>query len=170
MKLAEFGFNPRALGYYFGYNEPSVIRRIDELAELGRGWHFGEGTALSSTVLAVAKTVASYATSRNLAELDAFPGKNGEVTIVIYVGEKDHSFQVGRDLSYSYWVESNPETETEEGLSFKDVLEKIDAIAEAPANPPWNLFSSFIYVTTTAASDIFGARPSETQAMEAEYP
>lgn len=168
MTLVEHGFNPRALGYHFGYDEPRVIRRIDELAELKNGWHFGAGIAPSSSVLAVAKVVASYAVSRRLPDIDAFPGKSGEVTIAIYLGEEDHSFQVRQNLSFRYWSESNPDSEVEEGLSFRDVIQKIDVIARA--QPSWNLFSSFIFDIGTVISGTLEARLSKTPAMEVEYP
>jgi hypothetical protein len=168
MTSVEHGFNPRSLGYHFGYTEPRVIRRIDELAELQDGWHFGTGAAPLSTVLAVAKAIASYALYRLFTEMDAFPGKNGEVTIAIYVGEEDHSFQVRQDLSHRYWSESDPDSEIEEGLSFEEVLQKIDLIARA--QPPWNLSSSFTFGTGTLTSGTFEVRPSKTPATGAEYP
>src|ERR1700730_18509161 len=125
MNRIEYGFNPRALGYQFGYDEPYVIRRIDELARLEDGWHFGVGSRPSDSVLASAKMVASYAMSCGISSLDVFPTKNGGVTVALYIGDDDHSFQVQHDLSFRYWNESDPESNTEEGLSLPEVIQRI---------------------------------------------
>ena len=113
MNRVEFGYNPITLGYQFGYSAPHVIRRIDELAGLRDGWHFGEGRRPSGAVLASAKMVASYATSCGFPSLDAFPSKNGGISVVIYVDSDDHSFQVQNDLSFRYWNESDPDSDIE---------------------------------------------------------
>lgn len=155
-------------GSLFGYVQHPIFRKIEELGELNNGWHFGAGTAPSAGVLAIATQVASKAISLGVSELDAFPGKSGEVTIAIYVGEEDHSFQTRQDLSLRYWSESDPDSEIEEGLSLADVTKKIAEIARA--HPPWNLFYTSTFDSGTLTSGISEARPSTTPATEAGYP
>jgi len=160
VKTIEQGFNPIALGFQFGYNEPAVIRRIDELAGIADGWHFGTGKRPSAHVLALAKAVASYAMSRGISSLDAFPTKDGGATVVLYIGDDDHSFQVQRDLSFRYWNESDPESDIQEGLNRAEVIQKIDSLSKSQ----WNLFSSFIPDTGIATGVASEAKPFIIQA------
>jgi hypothetical protein len=139
---------------------PEVIRHIDELAELKDGWHFGTGNRPSDGVLALAKMVASHAISCGISSLDVFPTKNGGITVALYIGEEDHSFQVQRNLSFRYWRESDPDSDIEEGLSLPEVIQRINALSK----PSWNLFSSFISATGTVILDASGAKPSKTRA------
>jgi hypothetical protein len=149
MNRIEYGFNPRPLGYQVGYHEPYAIRRIDELAQLEDRWHFGAGSRPSDGVLASAKMVASFAMSCGIFSLDVFPTKDGEVTVVLYIGEDDHSFQVQRDLSFRYWNEADPESDIQEDLTLPDVIQRINALSK----PSWNLFSSFISGTGIVTAD-----------------
>jgi hypothetical protein len=165
MNRIEYGFNPRPLGYQFGYEEPYVIRRIDELARLQDGWHFGAGSRPSDRVLASAKMVASYAMSCGISSLDVFPTKNGGVTVTLYIGEDDHSFQVQQDLSFRYWNESNPESDIEEGFSLPEVIQRINALSK----PPWNLFYSFISGTGIVPADASEVKLSTIRATGVVY-
>ncbi len=166
MNRLEYGFNPRALGYQFGYDEPYVIRRIDELALLEDRWHFGTGNRLSDRVLASAKMVASYAMSCGISSLDVFPTKNNGVTVVLYIGEDDHSFEVQSDLSFRYWNESDPESDIEEGLSLPEVVQRINSFFK----PTWNLFSSFISGIGIVTADASAVKHSTIQVTGVGYP
>ena len=42
LNRVESAFNPTVRGRYFGYVEPPVFRRIDELAELENGYYRGQ--------------------------------------------------------------------------------------------------------------------------------
>lgn len=161
----EYGFNPRPLGYQFGYDEPYVIRRIDELAQLEDRWHFGAGNRPSDRVLASVKMVASYAMSCGISSLDVFPTKSGEVTVVLYIGEDDHSFQIQRDLSFRYWNESDPKSDIEEGLSLPEVIQRINSLFK----PPWNWFSSFISGTGIVSADASAVKHSTIRVMGVAY-
>lgn len=165
MNRIEYGFNPRPLGYQFGYDEPYVIRRIDELAQLEDRWHFGAGKRLSDRVLASAKMVASYAMSCGISSLDVFPTKNGGVTVALYIGDDDHSFQVQSDLSFRYWNESDPESDIKEGLSLPEVIQRINSLLK----PPWNLFSSFISGTGIVTADASAVKHSTIRVMGVVY-
>src|SRR5260370_40398716 len=100
MNRIEYGFNPRPLGYQFGYDEPYVIRRIDELAQLEDRWHFGAGNRLSDRVLASAKMVASYAMSCGISSLDVFPTKNGGGTVSLSLCEELNTLPLHSALSF----------------------------------------------------------------------
>src|SRR5271157_2056124 len=165
MNRIEYGFNPRPLGYQFGYDEPYVIRRIDELAQLEDRWHFGAGNRLSDRVLASARMVASYAMSCGISSLDVFPTKNGGITVALYIGDDDHSFQVQSDLSFRYWNESDAESDIEEGLSLPGVIQRINSLLK----PPWNLFSSFISGTGIVTEDASAVRHSTIRVMGVVY-
>jgi hypothetical protein len=166
MNRIEFGFNPRALGYQFGYDEPCVIHRIDELAQLEDGWHFGLGSRPSDRVLASAKMVASYAMSCGISSLDVFPTENGGITVVLYIGKDDHSFQVQSDLSFRYWNESDLESNIEEGLSLPEVIHRINTLSK----PPWNLYYSFISGIGTVTAEDSVVKHFTTRATGAAYP
>ena len=165
MELIEQGFNPISLGLQFGYSEPSVIRRIDELSQISDGWHFGTGEHPSESVLAIAKSVASYAISCGISSVDVFPTKNGGVTVVAYTGDDDHSFEVRSDWSFRYWNESDPESDIQEGLNQAQVIQKIDSLSKSQ----WNLSSSFIPDTGIAAGVASEARLFTIQAMGAVF-
>ena len=167
MELHKYTVYLGLTGSLFGYVKHPIFRRIEELGELQSGWHFGSGTTPSAGVLAIATQVASKAISLGFSELDAFPGRNGEVTIAIYLGEVDHSFQVRRDSTLRYWNESDPDSEVEEGLSLTDATQKIAEIAQA--RPPWNLYYTSTFGIGTVASSISEARPSRIPATAAEY-
>jgi hypothetical protein len=142
-----------------------VLDRIGELGQLQDGWNFGEGLAPSPQVMAVATQLASKAFSLGFSELDAFPGKNGEVTVVIYLGKEDHSFQVKRDSSVRYWNESDPESEIEEGLSISETIQRINSLSK----PPWNLFYLSTSDSGTRSGVVSAAKHSTIRATKAEY-
>ena len=131
MELHKYTVYLGLTGSLFGYVKHPIFRRIEELGKLQNGLPFGSGTAPSAGTLAIATQVASKAMSLGFSELDAFPGRNGEVTIAIYLGELDHSFQVRPDLSLRYLKESDPDSDVEAGLSLTDVTQKITDIAQA---------------------------------------
>ena len=165
LNRVESAFNPTVRGRYFGYVEPPVFRRIDELAELENGWHFGAGIPISTQVLAVAKITASHAVSVGLDKMDAFPSKNGDVTIAIYLGEQDHSFQIRRDLSFRYWIESDPASEVEERLSFGEVIKRVTKLS-APRS--WNSYFSSIFAFGIVRSGTLEVRHSKIRVTEVE--
>lgn len=158
-----FLLNPRNA---FGYASPAVLDRIAEMTRLQDGWHFGKGIVPSSAVLAISTQLASKAISGGLSELDAFPGKSGEVTVVIYRGDEDHSFQIRSDATIRYWNEANPDSEIEEGLSFGEALRRINSLNKRQ----WN--SSYLSTPNTGIPNAAGsaAKPSTTQATGVAYP
>lgn len=162
MELHKYTVYLGLTGSLFGYVKHPIFRRIEELGESQNGLPFGSGTAPSAGTLAIATQVASKAISLGFSELDAFPGRNGEVTIAIYLGELDHSFQVRPNSSLRYLKESDPDSEVEVGLSLTDVTQKITDIAQAH-------LSSNLYFGTVATG-IFEVRPSRIPVTAMEYP
>lgn len=139
------------------YEEPAVFLKIREMGLLPQGWNFGVGQPPSKNVIAAAIKLADIAIKNNL-NLDAFPGKNGQVTVSIYIDGANHSFQVQKDLSVVYWDESDSEGDEEE-LDFGQAIKKITHIA-------WNSSSIYIYGFGTERMDTSEAKPSRLQRME----
>ncbi len=69
-----------------------IEEKIEKMAELKPGWHFGEGNPPSKQVIKQAQRV--YRTGRNLMlEADVFPAIDGGIVIVFY-GANEYSVEI----------------------------------------------------------------------------
>lgn len=101
----------------------TIHERITGCVELPAGWHYGSGIG---TLQSVARHVTELANEA----LDCFPGIEGELSLVVYVGEKDHSFQVWADDSVRYWDEADPNSH-DETLTLEEATARLRAIRAA---------------------------------------
>ena len=120
-----------------GVQFQSVAERIEGIAKLGAGWHYGEGLAVPRNVVDVARRLVWASFIRGHERFDVFPGKYGQISVVIYVGDADHSFQIQPNLSVRYWDEADSDVE-EEFLTVAEAIEKIHGFPLI-----WNSFITF---------------------------
>jgi hypothetical protein len=140
----------------------AVIRAIEEIGRLPKGWLYGDGVPASGNVVCLAEELANEALRVGLNKLDAFPGKDGQITVAIYVGDVDHSFQVQTNGTVRYWRETDPNSE-EEILGFSEAFERIQTLS-------WTSCITFISDIGTQLKAIFAVKLSSPPVTEVESP
>ena len=70
-----------AIEIFFSRSErhTRVMARLDGLAKLHDGWHFGQGEAIPPQVIKKARSLIMECVKRGLEKYDVFPGKNGQI-------------------------------------------------------------------------------------------
>jgi len=141
-------------------------RKIRAFAKFQSGWRLGSGKAFSQSVLNAASKINSKAVDSGFFKTDAFPGRNGNISVVIYDDEDSYEFSIS-DTSVEFTHEKNNEDDEERpGLTLQDSLELIPKLKEEK----WNTFFISTSVTMTGSVEGFVHLPFQNQAMEAEYP
>ncbi len=111
-------------------------KKIQSFSRLRQGWHFGEGSAPSETLIKKAIELDGLAQSLGFTDTDAFPGPNGEVRYCVYDGPNYYEFTLEIDGSVTTVIESDA-TELESVASFeeaRDILKRFSL---------WNISDSF---------------------------
>lgn len=139
-----------------------VFEKIAQLAMLREGWYYGGGKAASLETVRIASELASAASKHGLTEIDAFPGMSGQLTIAVYEGDVNHSFQVQPNGRIEYWDEASCDSDEEE-LTRDDALKIIQNIA-------WNSSFTSTFGYGISERTIFEAKPLNLQVTEAEFP
>lgn len=116
----------------------TVLARLDGFGRLRAGWYSGQGKHITQQLLNEARKLLLAAFNRGMDRFDVFPGKGGQVTVVVYVGNVDHSFQIQPNSTVKYWDEADAISD-EETLSLPAAYTKI---CQLPLL--WNLSISFI--------------------------
>jgi hypothetical protein len=140
-------------------------RKIRAFARFQPGWRLGGGISFSKTVLKAAGKINRKAMDSGILKTDAFPGRNGDISVVLYDGEDSYEFSIS-DTSIGFTHEkSNGEDEERLDLTLLDSLEIIPKLKEEK----WNTFFISTFVIMTGSLEGFVQLPSPNPAMEVEY-
>ena len=74
--------SPQVIGYPFY----PISAKLFELKELGDGWHFGEGLALSVAAIDFARDISLMLCELRIKDQNCFPGVYGEMRVTGYIG------------------------------------------------------------------------------------
>ena len=94
----------------------NIIEKLNQLNEMKKGWHFGEGKEISNNIYEIAISLVKHINNLGYSELDCFIGLNGEIMITIYDDEKYVEITINEDERFDYVYQVNN----------KDVLVQFD--------------------------------------------
>jgi hypothetical protein len=156
--------------YYFingdAISSNRVSHKINSFAGLRPGWRYGSGRGFSRATRNHAMRLAYQSFLSGFQNVDAFPGKEGDITVACYDGNDQYAFKISEDGQVRFVHEQNDNEMTcKEGLSITEALLKIQELT----NAPWTSHYSFISATTTDTWEDFEAKHSRIPATEAEY-
>ena len=87
-----------------------------------KGWNYGEGVPFDKEVILRANILNNIFLSCN-AKTNAFPGPDGSIMVVAYIGDKCWEFVIEHDKSVSIFEEKKGKVVSEqEALSFSDAI------------------------------------------------
>ncbi len=138
-------------------------RKVLEFASLSEGWCYGQGDRISEETVRTALVLTEYALTSGIGRTNAFPGLNGEITVVFYVEDDDFEFTIETDGRISFLHEHDGDTIEEELLTLPAARQKIQGIARLA---PWTIYGSYIPDITTKKESAFGATPLLHTGME----
>lgn len=147
---------------------PLAIRKIRQFQRFKNGWHYGAGEPARANVASLAEELVTEALDLGLTSVDAFPGKDGQITVAIYIKNDDHSFQVQPSGAVVYWQENDPDFDEVE-MDFAQAIETIWALSRTPRNT-WNsciISTSGIGIEPKATSE---AKLSSLPLTEVAFP
>lgn len=100
--------------------------KFQRFAKFKDGWRFGMGKAFSSDVLMAIQQLLERVLQAGF-QHDLFPGEEGELTISIYVGGKNHDFTVFPGGKVELLIEDDViETEYQSCITVNEALERIN--------------------------------------------
>lgn len=146
----------------------ALLNKLNDLANLAEGWHFGEGVPTKPEVL-IATLDLYYRIARYDLKVDAFPWPNGYVTLVFYNADKCVEIVIRERDDYDVVVEQGHGFDYDvlheiDNASFEDVRQALNKTTE----PSWNLYESFTKDLMTESADDFAPPASQIQVMEPE--
>jgi hypothetical protein len=140
-------------------------RKINAFARFQPGWRLGSGKSFSKAVVNAACKINRKAVDSGFFKTDAFPGRNGDISVVLYDDEDSYEFAIS-DTSIGFTHEkSNGEDEEKPGLTLRNSFELISKLKEEK----WIASSIYTSVIMTGSAGDFVLLPSQTQVMEVEY-
>ena len=140
-------------------------RKIRAFAKFEPGWRLGSGKPFSKSVLNAACKINRKAVDSGFLKTDAFPGRNGDISVVLYDDKDCYEFSI-RDASIVFTHEkSNEDDEEGPALTLQNSLELIPRLKEEK----WNTFSICTSAIMTGSLGGFVQLPCQNQVMEVEY-
>lgn len=88
-------------------SQQTTIEKINSYRSLPKGWHYGEGQAISNEVIECALSIQKGLKEQGLGFTDAFPGLNGEVRVTAYKDDFYLEFTVEEPDEIQFCLESN---------------------------------------------------------------
>lgn len=154
----------------FAAHKLEALEKLDCFAKFPAGWHFGEGDKFTELAISEIRKLILYGDSLGLSESDLFPGQNGELQLVFYVGEV--SFVVTR-YGHSDWeILSEIGDDDEELLDQGNFFEVVRILKETAeqGGKYWRASSeSYLRTHGTVEKSVSGAWHFRSQALEEEY-
>jgi hypothetical protein len=140
-------------------------QKIRAFAKFRPGWRMGSGKSFTNFVLDAACKITRKAIDSGFLKTDAFPGRNGDISVVLYDVDDSYEFSIS-DISIEFTHEKSiGEDEERSGLSLSDSIEIIPKLKEEK----WNTFFTSTYVIMTGKKEDFVRLPSRNPAMEAVF-
>jgi hypothetical protein len=115
--------------------ENKTADKIWNFSNLKRGWRYGEGLDFDSSTISNAIQLLESGIGAGFQRTDAFPGRDGDITVALYRGKSRYGFNVEQQGTVSFLHESGTdEIACEEELSMDEALKKIETLGL------WNLY------------------------------
>ncbi len=86
-----------------------TINKIYQFAELPTGWHYGDGGPIDQKMIERAHEFLLTASGLDIDEVNAFPGIDGQIELIIYNGNLTTAFVFEEDNTVSVTEESKCE-------------------------------------------------------------
>jgi hypothetical protein len=142
-----------------------VQRKLDSLANLKAGWHYGSGKAIHPASTSLGRLLANHASRLGIETVDAFPGTDGDLTISVYRGGEEFSFTINARGRIEFGSESQEVPDGE----VLDAMQAMARLSELASLKSWKSFSLSTSRSMTLNGIAFGAWHSRTPPMEVEY-
>jgi hypothetical protein len=139
-------------------------RKIRAFAKLQPGWRLGSGESFSESVLNLACRINKRAVELGFVRTDAFPGKSGDVSVVLYDGDDRFDFRIRPDSIRFSHERNGEDVEEEVKVTLDDSLNRIKSIKEGQ----WKLFYTSTFAILNQDLEGFDLRLLRGQAMGAE--
>jgi hypothetical protein len=154
-------------GTFVGLNETE--RKIRSFSKLKAGWRLGGGQPFSQAVLDTASEINAHAVQAGFLQTDAFPGKNGEVSVVIYNDGNRYDFRV-RTASILFMHECNNEdVDEQDHLKLDAALKIIQCITKDTwTQKTCTLFFTYTSPILSQHLEDFALKPLRNPATELE--
>jgi len=107
-------------------NIKETINKVESFKILQKGWHFGEGDAISDDYVKVGTVFLQFAELMGTQKANAFPGENGELQIAFYQDNKflEITIEANSKITVAEDV-NNKNISYEENLNLTEVIEKL---------------------------------------------
>ena len=139
-------------------SQSHVFDKLKEIACLKNGWHYGEGVPPSKKSLKKANILIEQITM-SMFDVDVFPGIDGEIMVTAYHKEHYWEFTIESDQTVTYvYQRQKIDMSYEEGLSFNDAIEILDAFCDNI----WNISESYTPSITTKKDKNLKVSPLKT--------
>lgn len=89
-------------------------RRLNLIASLSQGWHFGEGVAFAPKELMKINTLLNFAVKAEIAAAEVFPGVDGSIELHLYYEESSLEIKCLTDDTFCTLTERPDKSITEE--------------------------------------------------------
>jgi hypothetical protein len=132
----------------------NALAKIDGFLRLGKGWHYGAGSPASSALVGRAKLLINLFHSQGFANVDAFPGVDGEIMISAF--ENGHCIELTLELDGTFRLlheENGEEILYLENLSTYKLAKHFSFATSKVKLKEWLSSGSFTPVTTTPARE-----------------
>lgn len=108
---------------------PSIketINKVESFNMLQKGWHFGDGDAISDDYVKIGTIFLQFAELLGIQKANAFPGENGELQITFYQNNKFLEITIEADRKITVAEDVNDKNVSyEENLNLTEVIEKL---------------------------------------------
>lgn len=180
------GLTNGALFYSFAYDSDSnpdpLLVKFQELANLPKGWRFGEGSPPTPIALTEAKRIYQNVSPVLRLKADAFPGEDGSVTLVFYSGDTCAELFIAPTGEIDLSVEQGEGFDFQEirdisNASIGDVIRELenlivdqraDSRVYGQRRQQWNISGSSTPENSIKMSNAFGVPVSRGQVTGAE--
>lgn len=135
-----------------------IFNKLKEIACLKNDWHYGEGVPPNKETLKKANSLIEQITM-SMFDVDVFPGIDGEIMVTAYHKEHYLEFTIECDQTVTYvYQKQKIDISYEEGLSFNDTIERLDAFCDKI----WNIPESYTPNITTKEDKNLRVSPLKT--------
>jgi hypothetical protein len=129
----------------------NALAKVDGFLRLGEGWYYGAGSPASSALVGRAKLLINLFHRQGFANVDAFPGVDGEIMLSAF--ENGHCIELTLELDGTFRLlheENGEEIFYRESLSTYDLAKHFSFATSKVKLKEWLSSGSSIPVTTTA--------------------
>ena len=139
--------------------------KIRSFRNLPRGWHYGQGIAISRDIVEKALSIHSFMLTLGFADTNTFPGVGGEILLTFYYN--NHCIEVTIEPNGYYSIIHEKGTETLSSVSETDDPE---SSLNKMAGEIWSQSGSFTFNIMMPGENVLRAWHSRIHRMGREHP